>query len=813
MERQQRMLSVFTGAILLLMVTAAWTQQSEQPADKTLSPYFFVKSEDPEVDQLPLESTSVVVNIAGVIADVRVTQVYTNEGERPLEAIYTFPASTRAAVYGMQMRIGARTIVAQIRKREEARQEYEKAKEEGKSASLLEQQRPNVFQMNVANILPGDTISVELQYTELLVPTEGVYEFVYPTVVGPRYSNQPAATAPSDEGWVETPYHHEGEAPTYTFDLTVNLATGLPVQEVACTSHEVEIEYDSPSLATVKLSESEEYGGNRDYILQYRLSGDEIESGLLLYQGEEESFFLLMVQPPRRVDTDQISPREYVFIVDVSGSMHGFPLSISKQLLRDLLSHLRPMDYFNVLLFAGGSAALSEQSLPATEENIIYAIDVIDNQRGGGGTELLPALRRALALPRAGEGYARTVVIATDGYVTVEVEAFDLMRERLGDANMFAFGIGSSVNRHLIEGMAHVGMGEPFVITDPEEAPAQAERFRQYIESPVLTQIEMDFGTFDVYDVEPPGIPDVLAERPVVIFGKWRGQPRGQVMLGGQAADRAYTATVNVDNVTPIDTNAALRYLWARHRIVLLADYNRLRQNDARIEEITELGLTYNLLTAYTSFVAVDKVIRADGSEVTTVRQPLPLPEGVSDEAVGGWGSPTAVAAVDETMAMAIWFGRTFYLQDEIWVDVAFHDGIPIELYDPSADQPAVLDRFAQVRQPMIVVIEGRAYGFESTARPIRLALQQNAPNPFNASTTIRYRVPAYMAAEAIRLVIYNLAGQPVRVLIRGTVGAGTHCVVWDGRDYEGHEVASGLYFYRLETRRRALTRRMMLLR
>src|SRR4030042_6703223 len=187
-----RLLAIFVTSLSLFIGGAAYTHARES-GDRTLSPYFFVKSDDPQVDPLPLRSTSAVVNIAGVIADVQVTQIYKNEGKRPLEAIYFFPASTKAAVYGMKMTIGERVIDARIRKREDARREYEQARDQGKSASLLEQQRPNVFQMNVANILPGDEIKVELQYTELLVPTDRVYEFVYPTVVGPRYSNQPAA--------------------------------------------------------------------------------------------------------------------------------------------------------------------------------------------------------------------------------------------------------------------------------------------------------------------------------------------------------------------------------------------------------------------------------------------------------------------------------------------------------------------------------------------------------------------------------------------------------------------------------------------
>jgi Ca-activated chloride channel family protein len=184
--------------------------------------------------------------------------------------------------------------------------------------------------------------------------------------------------------------------------------------------------------------------------------------------------------------------------------------------------------------------------------------------------------------------------------------------------------------------MARVGMGEPFVITQPEQAPEKANRFRNLIESPVLTGIKVDFGRFKVYDVEPPGIPDVLADRPVIVFGKWRGSPRGSISLQGYAGEHAFSKKLNVSGITPLQTNSALRYLWARHRIALLSDYNRLFKNDERVQEVTRLGLTYNLLSAYTSFVAVDTQIRLRDGQAVTVKQPLPLPQGVSDYAVAG---------------------------------------------------------------------------------------------------------------------------------------------------------------------------------
>jgi Ca-activated chloride channel family protein len=535
----------------------------------------------------------------------------------------------------MKMTIGERTIIAKIQEKEKARQEYEQAKQEGKSASLLEQQRPNVFQMNVANILPGDVIRVELSYTELLVPTDGVYEFAYPTVVGPRYSNKSEAGAGSSESWVKNPYLHEGEAPPYAFDIKTRVSAGIPIQEVVCPSHKVQIGYEGPATADIKLDPSEKSGGNRDYILKYRLAGGRIESGLLLYPGEKENFFLLMMQPPAKISPAMIPSREYIFIVDISGSMHGFPLDISKKLLKSLIGGLKPTDTFNVLLFAGSAAILSEHSLPASSGNITQAIQVIERQVGGGGTELLPALKRALSLP-GDEKRSRTIVIATDGYVDVEKDAFQVIRENLGRANMFAFGIGTSVNRFLMEGIARAGMGESFVITGPNDAESKAEKFRKYVQSPVLTKVKTEFEGFQAYDVEPPAIPDVLAERPVILFGKWKGAPTGTIRLSGVSGDQPYSAGVDVGNARPSAANSALRYLWARHRIAALSDDVKLLPDDGRVKEITRLGLEYNLLTEYTSFVAIDSQVRNVDGKSTTILQPLPLPQGVSDLAVGG---------------------------------------------------------------------------------------------------------------------------------------------------------------------------------
>jgi Ca-activated chloride channel family protein len=628
-----RYAAVVVLCVLLVPLDVA-AQRDSVPVDKPLSPFFFVEGGDPAIDRLPLKDTRVDVAISGVIADVTVRQIYENRGTRPIHARYIFPASTRAAVYGMTMTVGDVRIVARIREREQASREFESAKREGKSASLLEESRPNVFTMKVANVLPGDTISVELKYTELLVPTDGVYEFVYPTVVGPRYSEKrESQVSPGDE-FVRAPYTHEGELPRSEFHLSGVVSTGVPLQELASSSHQLMVRSTGPGRAELVLADSERLSGNRDFILRYRLAGEEIASGLLLYRGTDENFFLLVAEPPRVVAADEVPPREYIFVLDVSGSMHGFPLDTAKGLMSDLANGLRPSDTFNIVVFADGSNTLSPVSVPATRANLTRALQFIGQRNGGGGTRLLAALERAVALPRQ-SNVSRSIVLVTDGYIEAESDVFDYVRAHVDEVNVFAFGIGSSVNRFLIEGVARAGLGEPFIVTKPDEATDAATRFRRYIDTPVLTGIDVTFRGFDAYDVEPAKVPDLFASRPIVVFGKWRGDAAGSIGISGSTGRGPFEASIPVLAASEDRSHAALRHLWARTRIAELSDFGPGVPSEPRVAEITSLGLTYGLLTRYTSFVAVQEMVRRTTGDAADVDQPLPLPAGVSDLAVG----------------------------------------------------------------------------------------------------------------------------------------------------------------------------------
>jgi Ca-activated chloride channel family protein len=643
-------LATLAALAALLMVVWSPARADDSQAARPEGPYFHVRSDDPGVDALPLKGTRVDVRIAGVMAEVTVTQQYRNEGRRPIEARYVFPGSTQAAVHAMTVRLGDRVLTAQIQEKQRARIDYEAARSEGRTAALLEQERPNVFQMNVANILPGDDVQVELRYSELIAPTEGRYQFVFPTVVGPRY-HRPVSQG-GTSSFPATAHLRQGEVSTAAFDLHVHLAAPLPISGIASSSHRIEVSGEDTAQVDVALV-GEGTRSDRDFILDYRLGGERTATGLMLYQGADENFFLALVEPPRSIAPVQINPREYVFVVDVSGSMHGYPLKTAKVLLRDLIGNLRPSDSFNVMLFSGNSRMLNDTPVPATRANIDRAIKVIDGTQGGGSTEIVPALKRIAALPKTPD-VSRSVIVITDGYVSVESDVFRLVRQNLGHTNVFAFGIGTAVNRHLIEGIARAGFGEPFIVTRPELAAAQAERLRKMIDSPVLTQLNARFAGLDVYDVEPAQLPDVLGGRPVMVFGKWRsadgGPPRGVMVLDGRAAGGDHRDVVPAQ--APDPQAAALRHLWARHRIQQLSDQEALEGGHAQRDEITSLGLKYSLLTQYTSFLAVDRIVRT-AEPAVPVNQPLPLPEGVSNAAIGAEVPSTPEPAAWAALAVA----------------------------------------------------------------------------------------------------------------------------------------------------------------
>ncbi len=630
---------------LTLFISAlSFGQHISDKKQKTSSPYLAISAANANV---PLLETKTDVHITGTIAHIKLSQVYHNEGTTPIEAKYVFPMSLEAAVHDMKMTIGERVINAQIFEKQKAEQVYQNAVAKGKRAAKLDQSRPNVFQMKVGNVMPGDLITIDMYYTEMLTPTNGSYQFVAPSVVGPRFTGESSEI----ETTSAQPYTGKGIADTFKYNIQVRINAGITIQNVSSKSHKVNVIYPTKDSAEIFLSKSNINPANRDFILDYNLRGNAISSGLLLYEHDNEKYFAYMMEPPAKVTHDQITPREYLFIVDVSGSMNGYPLEVSKGLMRNLLCNLNYDDTFNVQLFASSSTVYSPTPVKASEHNIEGAVNFLSNGQGGGGTELLSALNVAYNLPRADEGSARSMVVITDGYVNVEKEAFQKIEQNLDKANVFTFGIGSSVNRYLIEGMAKVANSQSFIATTKEDAINVAADFKDYIATPLLTQVSFKTKGFETYDVEPTTIPDVFAARPVVIFGKYKGEANGNIIITGYQGRKKIKQKFNVSEGTLSNDNTALRYLWARKKITRLDDYSTNFREDVK-DEVTYLGLAYNLVTKYTSFVAVDeRIVNPDGT-MKTVKQPLPMPANVNNSAVGAAAEITGKSMIKRSYSL-----------------------------------------------------------------------------------------------------------------------------------------------------------------
>ncbi len=562
--------------------------------------------------EFPLNSYKADVDIVGNIANVKLTQTFINVSGRKIDAKYRFPGSTQAAVNGMTMKIKDRVIHAQIQEKQEARETFEKAKKEGKRASLLSQEKPNIFTTEVANIYAGDTIQVIVEYSEIIEYREYVYSFVLPTKIGERYQK---SYQQIDQRGEYNVYSNTYANKKIDFDINVSISSIFDVSKVRCKTHTISAEQEG-AKTFVKMNTPTEL--DRDFILQYEMESKQVESGLLLHEGEDENFFLLMLQAPRRVPAEEILPREYVFVVDVSGSMNGKPIETAIHLFGNLLEKTNKEDMFNVVKFSGSNEVLFDEAKPANMENLQKGFNFLSDERGGGGTELLAALKKAMDLPKQ-DKYSRSVILITDGFISADLEVIEYLTENLDKGNVFPFGIGNSVNRYLIEGLANISMSEPFIITDLNDANREADKFKEYIDSPVMTDIKIEFEGFDAYDLVPEKIPDVFAQRPIIISGKYKGHPSGIVRVSGQNGKQEMKTYFQVENFAQMDTSQVLKYLWARRKLQTLQDFPgtySFRNSDDNKQAIIDLGLKYHLMTNHTSFVAVDtEVIEPEDSD------------------------------------------------------------------------------------------------------------------------------------------------------------------------------------------------------
>lgn len=613
--------------------------------------------------ELPLQHTDVTADISGFLSRVKVVQVFSNPCAEAIEAVYVFPLPQDAAVSDMQIRIGDRVVRGVIKKREEARTLYEAAKREGKTAALLDQERPNIFSQAVANILPGSEIRVEITYDEVLKYERGAYEFMFPMVVGPRYiPGQPQGAQGSgwspdtdqvpDASLITPPVLKPGERNGHDISLTVRLRAGLPVSQLESPTHKVERK-DGGDGGDIEVSlAASDAIPNKDFVLRYAVAADVPRFGLLSHRAEQDGYFLLMFQPPETPAPEQVTAKEMVFVVDCSGSMSGEPLSLVKKAMRYALDNLNANDTFQIIKFSETASPFAAEPARATPENVRRGLSYINGLEGEGGTEMLSGIKAALA-GEPPEGRLRIVCFMTDGYIGNEREILAAIDRRLGErTRLFSFGVGSSVNRYLLDAMAEAGRGAVQYIALNEKPDEQVRTFYERVRHPILTGVRVDWGSLRVRDLMPGRPKDLFAGQPLFVVGRYDAAGVATLRIHGEVAGQAVTYELPVQLPEREPAGEALPALWARARIKELSGSLNAGRHEQTVKEITDLALAFRLMSEFTSFVAIEEKVVNESGQSRTIQVPVEMPEGVQYGSVFGDESDSfAMAAPAQAMS------------------------------------------------------------------------------------------------------------------------------------------------------------------
>lgn len=637
--------------VLILAVATTFSQGDSRGESNTGR--MQVVGEEGVIGELPLEHTQVEITISGNLQRATVRQIYGNPYEEPIEAVYTFPLPQSGAVDRMNMWIGDRFIEGKIHERDLAREIYEQAIASGQTASLLEQERPNIFTQSVGNILPGDSIVIEISYVAPVEYDDGEYEIVFPMVVGPRFvppggfvrrifDMYTVSTSVEDADRITPPIVPEGTRTGYDIELSVTINPGVEIQDFESLNHEVDVDLNwRAGNVTISLKDDDVIP-NKDFVLRYTTASDRIQTGVISHNGELGGHFMLILQPDADIAIDEITPKEMFFVVDCSGSMGGQPMEVAKETVRQFVRGMNPDDTFQIMRFSETASSMSRSPLTNTESNVEQGVRFINNMSGTGGTMMIEGVRAAIGYPEDPDRM-RFVIFLTDGFIGNEAEILGELQSTLGEnTRLFSVGVGSSPNRYLIEGLAEEGRGHAYYVGLNEDPTEAVSSFYEKINDPYLVGISIDWGDLDVHDVYPSRIPDLYAGEPLVIVGQYDGSGSETVHLSGVVAGRRWNRDVRVVLPSHEEDNDVIATLWARKKIhdlnrQMYDSYGYINQNQDIIEEITDTALDYQIMSEYTSFVAVCEEVRTDpdGSPIT-VQVPVNMPEGVSYEGVFG---------------------------------------------------------------------------------------------------------------------------------------------------------------------------------
>jgi len=637
----------------------------QRTSDATAGTLFYPSPDGRGFIPAPILDSEVELRITGPIVRAIVRQRFQNPTPDWVEGLYVFPLPEMAAVDTLEMKIGERIIEGQIQERAEARKTYEKAKSEGRKASLVEQQRPNIFTTSVANIGPGEEVEISIEYQETLRFDEGGFRLRFPMIVAPRYTpGDPASeSAPAihslgpaigsgsqiggsltTQSWAQddapppAPWLiHPDDGLIHRVDLRVSLDAGFPIDHLSSPSHGFQVEKPGPTRREISVRA----WADRDFVLRWRpAQGEQPTAAIFSEERDGDTSVLLMVLPPADEFEARAVAREVVIVIDTSGSMGGPSIVQARKAVRMALDQLGPDDWFNVIAFESSMDRLFAQSVRADRSQLARAHSFVDSLDADGGTNMLPALEAALETGVANVD-VRQVIFITDGSIGNESELFRTVESRLGDSRLFPVGIGSAPNGYFLRRVAKFGRGTFTFIASPAEVAEQMERLFSKLERPALSDIEIHWN--DSVEMWPRRIPDLYAGEPLLVSAKL-DRFAGDVRISGSIGDAPWDTWLRLD---PDSEEAGIGKLWARSKIAALMDEIHLgAKADAIREAVTQVALRHHLVSKFTSLVAVDVTpSRPTGEGLRSASLPLNVPRGWNPDVLPGVLPRTATPA------------------------------------------------------------------------------------------------------------------------------------------------------------------------
>lgn len=654
----------------LFIVLGAAVGQSATPDDIAGQ---VVAQLDGKQISLPLLNSNYDIKVEGTVATVQISQTFSNPNNVALNAKYLFPLNQHAAVFAMKMEVGNEVIEAVIKEKQAAEATFQQAKSEGKTASLLTQHRPNMFTQDIANLMPNMPVKVTISYVQSLPKIDGQYTLVVPMIVSPRYGQKAESQIADALGWqlVDVPSYpdvvglnlSEKQAkPGLTMSAIIR--AGLPIQGVGSTTHALAITGDDRNKA-LQLQNTDGTS-DRDLVIRYSLEGEEIGAAVLGHFDQTGGYASVVIEPPKVVPATMITPRELIFLIDTSGSQGGQPLRASKKFMSVALDALRPNDHFRIIQFASSVTKFSRDSVQASVDNIDAGKRFVRNLTAGGGTDIDTAIKAAFDVTHA-EGTLPIVVFLSDGLVGNEAAVIGRIRKDIGDARIYSFGVGTSVNRYLMDGVATHGRGYARYIDPTDNATDVAVKLANDLKSPVLTDIEIDWGGLNADVATSTGIADLFEGGSTRIFARYQTGGKHTITVRGKVSGKAVALPIEIELPSRASdkNNNALPLMWARNRIAAMTlDYNTgMGTRETLKDKVTKLGMAYSLQSQFTSFVAVSRTVYNQSPDATADKSvALSKVAGMSSAAyptaISGSSTPEPETMLGLLLALGLAVGR-----------------------------------------------------------------------------------------------------------------------------------------------------------